>query len=151
MIIDKLEQIDRYPQLAEIKDAVREFLHRVETEDLANGRYELMGDNLFVLLQSYPTKEKKDARMEAHKKYADLQYVISGEEVIYYDVAAERKESAPYNPEKDIVFFETVPDKGGILLTAGMFGWYEPQDAHMPCVTGNEVSSVRKAVFKVRL
>ena len=33
------------------------------------GKYEIKGDEVFAILQSYDTKEEADCKLEAHKKY----------------------------------------------------------------------------------
>ena len=89
MIFDKIENLDRYREFAEYGKLIRDFIKQDKSEHLAEGRYELDGENLFALVQTYETKDKDDARMEAHIKYADLQFMEEGEERIYVDFADE--------------------------------------------------------------
>ena len=42
-----------------------------------------VNDHLFFLVQKYRTKAQNDARFESHRRYADLQYVVSGEETAW--------------------------------------------------------------------
>ena len=42
-------------------------------------------------------------------------------------------------------------NKGGTLLSAGMFGYYGPQDAHMPCIMVDGPEKGIKVVFKIRV
>ena len=102
-------------------------------------------------VQTYVTKQKSGARLESHRKYADLQYICRGEEMIYYDSAEGLEAEEDYDPEKDIAFYREGADRGGIRLTEGMFGYYGPQDAHMPCIQSAEKCPVKKVVFKIRL
>ena len=61
------------------------------------------------------------------------------------------REKAPYNPEKDVTFYED--DKAGTeyLLKAGDFVVVYPDDVHMPKVRSGEPCRVKKAVVKVRI
>lgn len=150
MIADKLSDLGKYPQLAPFEQDIRAFLGRMD-EGLPDGRYDLRGDALFALVQRYDSKPKEGARMESHRLYADLQYIYSGKEWIYFDFSDELTVSEDRTPESDILFYEVRPDKGGTLLSAGMFGYYAPQDAHMPCIMADAPESVEKVVFKIRV
>ena len=77
MITDKLVNLKKYPEFAAYAEDMIAFAERVEKENLEDGRYELQGENLFALLQTYVTKNVEEARMETHKIYNDLQYVVS--------------------------------------------------------------------------
>lgn len=151
MIVDKIENIDRYPQLREIASQITTFVKNMEEQNLENGKYALQGDCLYAIVQRYTTKEKTEARLESHRKYADLQYIHRGEETIFYDSVDDLEIEEDYNPEKDIAFYKAKADKGGIRLKEGMFGYYEPQDAHMPCISSAEKCQVIKIVFKILL
>lgn len=151
MITDKLKNLSNYPQLAKYEKDIIEFVERLNKESLAEGKYELKGEELFALVQRYETKEKAGARMESHVKYADLQYINKGEEIIYYDTAEDLTVVEDRRPDADILFYEIQEDKGGIVLSPGMFGYYAPVDAHMPCIKSKEVMEVEKVVFKILL
>ena len=56
------------------------FLRDNDLEKLELKRYDLDGNNLYVTISEYNTKNPEDAKFEAHKKYIDIQYVISGSE-----------------------------------------------------------------------
>lgn len=152
MIVDKLEHIGYYPLLAAYEDEIKKFVRRMEEEFLEEGRYDLNGDKLFALVQRYETKEKAEARMESHKIYADIQYIHEGEEMIFVDFAEDLivQEDKRISGE-DILFYEKKEDKGGIVLSKGMFGYYGLQDAHMPCIKISKSMQVVKIVFKLKL
>lgn len=151
MIVDHIKNIRRYPQFEEYAEAIMEFIEKCRREFLPAGRYDLLADNrLYALMQYYETKPKEEGRMESHRAYADLQFVLSGRETIFYDLAEELTIAEDQSREKDIIFYEGRPDKGGIVLAAGMFACYEPQDAHMPCIRcGEDTEKVEKIVFKI--
>ena len=150
MIADKLTNLTKYPEFAAYADDMLAFVERVEKENLEDGRYELQGDNLFALLQSYVTKNIEDVRMESHKIYSDLQYIVSGEEYIYWTPVDELEVEEDRTPDADIVFYKNCPDKGSNYLTAGMFGVYFPWDGHRPSVAAGEPAPIKKIVFKFK-
>lgn len=149
MIADLLKNADLYKTLpARIREGI-EYLQKTDLSSLEVGRYELDGDRLFVLIQEYTPKTLDVAKMEAHRNYADIQYIIEGREQMGYMPVDAATETVPYNPEKDVVFFEG----NGDLMTyeQGMFGIFFPQDGHMPGVGLEGCEKVKKAVVKIRL
>lgn len=153
MIVDHIKNMERYPQFAEYAEKIMEFIEKCSGGTLPEGRCDLLPDDkLFATAQCYETKPKEQGRMESHKKYADLQYILSGREIIYYDLTEELTIEEDETPEKDVIFYRERPDKGGTLLTAGMFGYYEPQDAHKPGIRGGDsAEKTEKIVFKIRM
>ena len=150
MIADKLSNLNVYPELAEYEADILGFLEKME-QNIPDGRYDLRGDELFALVQRYESKPLEGAKMESHKLYADLQYIYSGKEWIYVDFADELTVCDDRTPAADILFYEVRPNKGGSLLSSGMFGYYGPQDAHMPCIMVDGPEKVEKVVFKIRV
>ena len=53
------------------------------------------------------------------------------------------------SPEADIIFYKSGPEQGYTLLEAGMFGFYAPEDGHMPCIAVTEAQPATKIVFKI--
>jgi len=126
------------------------FLEEKDLSCLKPGRYELEGADLFVIVDEYVTKDEVDALFEAHKKYADIQYVVWGEEKIGILPLIKTTVEIPYNDEKDIVFLDS-EDKNYRLATPDRFFIFFPEDAHQPCVKINENTKIRKVVVKVRI
>ncbi len=126
------------------------FLASNKPATLKLGKYELDGENLFAAIDEYPTKNEEDARFEAHRKYADIQYIVSGEEKIGVTKLKNTKITESYNKSKDIAFL-TAPDNNYRLANPKTFFIFFPDDAHRPCVKTGENSTVRKVVIKVRI
>ena len=78
----------------------------LKEEDLATmavGTYEVDGD-FYFMIQEYETKEVADCRLETHKNYTDIQWIISGEEAIdTVNVAGLTVEEA-YDADRDVAF-----------------------------------------------
>ena len=62
MIFDKIENLDRYREFAEYGKLIRDFIKQDKSEYLAEGRYELDGENLFALVQTYETVDEIAAK-----------------------------------------------------------------------------------------
>ncbi|MCD7817907.1 MAG: YhcH/YjgK/YiaL family protein [Lachnospiraceae bacterium] len=150
MIVDKIENLAFYPLLQKHEELIKAFIERLDEEDLAEGHYDL-ADDMFALVQRYSTKPMEGALMESHKEYADIQYIHQGEEIIYVDFTDELTVAEDRTPDSDILFYERREPLGGNLLKKGMFGYYAPQDAHMPCITAKKPCDIVKVVFKVKV
>jgi YhcH/YjgK/YiaL family protein len=147
MIIDTLENAGRYECLHVRFKAAFHFLKNTNLEALPEGRFEIDGDRLFVLTQTYQTKPLEGGKLEAHRKYIDIQFVVSGEEYIGYAPLADQKPVEPFQVEKDIGFFHG--DASLTKISAGMFAIFYPNDAHLPSRYLQAAAPVRKIVIKV--
>jgi len=114
-------------------------------------RYDIDGNNLYAMLSEYPSKKEEDARYESHKKYADIQYVVSGHELISVTKENELKEILqPYDESKDIMFM-TVNKIENHKADPGIFFIFFPEDLHRPGLRDGDSTLIRKMVVKVKL
>ncbi len=140
------EQVKMTPNL----EKAFEFLKTTDLGSLADGRIEVEGAQVYVLVQSYETLPPEAARFEAHKKYLDIQYVAAGEEVIGWAPLHRMVDCTPYNEAKD-VFNGKVPSgtMSRVQLAAGELAILYPSDAHAPKVAAGQPGPVKKIVVKV--
>ena len=127
-----------------------EVIKGVKFDEMELGKH-VINDDLFILLQSYETKTSEEARYEAHKNYVDIQYIIEGTEAIYVAPITIMEETAPYSPEKDVVFYNDIDQAAAAVLTSGGYAVLYPADAHKPCVMVDGPATVKKIVGKVRI
>jgi len=127
------------------------FLRDNDLSALELKRYDIDGNNVYAPVNEYLTKNEEDARYEAHREYIDIQYVVSGRELIgVAPISARADELEPYNQANDIEFF-TVRGGENRLATPGKFFIFFPEDAHRPGLKDVDNSPVRKVVVKVRV
>jgi YhcH/YjgK/YiaL family protein len=86
--------------------------------------------------------------MEAHRKYIDVQYIVSGTEQMGIAAFQHQTISKAYNAEKDYLLVADAPDYF-IRVTPGMFTIFFPTDLHMPNLIDKTATTVRKVVMKV--
>ncbi len=149
--IDKAVLVKEYFKNKDRWNQAFKFLKENDLATMEANRYDIDGDNLFVMVSDYDTKNPEDAKFEAHRKYADIQYVAGGSELIRLaPLASQDSVITAYNPEKDIEFIAIT---GGILnkATPENFFIFFPENAHSPGIKELENSPVRKIVVKVRL
>jgi YhcH/YjgK/YiaL family protein len=111
------------------------------------GRYDLKG-GIYYMVQSYETKHESEGFFEAHRKYIDLQYVVNGKERHDYAYLSALKIKEPYNPEKDVEFYDG--SGSSLILDTQFFAIYFPEDAHKPNLRHkNEAEKMLKVVAKI--
>lgn len=130
------------------------FIEEKRPEELEVGRYEIDGEKLFAMVSISETEPKQDRKPEAHDRYIDIQYLVSGAgEVI--GVSRRSADSVPsedYLGSRDIAFFTDVKDETDVLLRPGMFAVFFPDDIHRPlCAVGEKGDAVKKVVVKIAL
>ena len=148
MILDKLELWNAYDWRGERFEKGFRFLAAM-TPDIADGRYAIDGEDVFCSISAYDTAPLEGKEYEAHRQYADIQYMMRGEESILWAPVSGLTVTKPYTP--DIEFYALSDSPSDVVLTDGLFCVFFPQDAHAPCITHGQSPSVRKAVVKVRI
>ncbi len=148
MVIDKIKNSELYESLHPRFAKAFAFISKTDFSKLDDGKYEIENDDIFAIVQEYNTKDKKEAKLEAHRKYIDIQYIHSGVELI--GVAALNNQiPITDDTEKDLAFYEG--DASFIKLEAGMFAIFFPDDLHMPGIKLTQSTKVKKVVIKVRV
>ena len=130
-----------YPQL----DVVFDFIIKNISAKTPDGKC-FITKEIYAIVQTCLPKPKKEQLLEKHKKYIDLQYVISGNEKIgwkFFDKSF--KTLKRYNPKKDISFYKNIPDTY-IKLKKGEFAIFFPDDTHAPLCCKNKV---KKCIVKI--
>lgn len=114
-------------------------------------RYDIDGNNVYAPISEYLTKDDTAARYEAHREYIDLQYVISGRELIGLAPLSDVKDIlVPYDAAKDIEFM-TVNQITNLTATPDRFFIFFPSDVHRPGLKEGVNSPVRKVVVKIKV
>ncbi len=150
MILDTLANWRLYEGLSELRHAF-EFLGKGGFDQGAS-RIEIDGSRLFALPQTYTPKALAEGRFEAHRRYADIQYVISGAEMMGYAPLEALAVETPYDGEKDIEFYHKPEAFSRLVVAGGSFAVFYPQDGHMPGIRiGDADGAVQKVVMKVLL
>jgi len=150
MVVTDLEHFaDQVVMTPAMKKAVA-FLKKGGLAQLADGRVEIDGDTCFALVQSYDTIVAAEPKFEGHRKYIDVQFVVSGEEVIGWAMVGRAQVTVQYMPDKDI-WLGPVPvaDITPVRLSAGHAAVLYPVDAHAPKLAAGKSTFVKKVVVKV--
>jgi len=90
-------------------------------------------------------RPRDKAPLEAHRRYIDVQYVLSGADEMGWRALSDCKSPGGYDAARDIEFFTDEPAAWATVST-GEFAIFFPHDAHAP-LTGR--GDIHKVVVKV--
>lgn len=149
MIFDSLDNAQFYHPLSnKIKEAFN-FIKSTDWKNLAPGKY-VYNEDIYANLQEYDTKKPEDAEFEVHRDNYDIQYVISGEEVMGFGSLDDFKVTKEYDKEKDVAFGEC--PSSNVLVKEGYFTFFAPKDVHKPCLNvANQTKKVKKVIVKIKI
>ena len=127
-----------------------QYLKKTDLTNAGLGKTALEGESLFASVAEYLPKNKEEVRYESHEKYIDIQYVISGKELMGITTRDKVIVDEDYNEEKDIVFYKS--ESGDYrLATPRNFLVFFPDDMHRPSVSTGDSVLVKKVVVKVKV
>ncbi len=147
MIIDQLENSGIYNRIGDRFTKALNYLASTDFSRVESGKYEIEGKDIYAIVSEYQTKSETDAKWEAHHNYADVQYIVSGEERMGYAPLETMEIKEAYNPEKDVIILQGTGDY--VTATPGTFVVFFPHDAHQPTVSIGNGGFVKKVVVKV--
>lgn len=150
--LNQREMAIRYHSNPELWEKAFSYLAEQNLEELDSGRHEIQGSDLFVMVSEYVPKNVDSVRFEAHRTYADIQYVASGQEQISIVPIDETVIVEAYDEDRDVMFLTAVESTDRIASPDKFFVLF-PNDAHRPSVKVNQEDStvVKKIVVKVKL
>lgn len=149
MIFDHLENAGNYANLHPLFRKAFDYLGSQDFSSVPNGQYEIDGTRLFAIVNSYETEPAEMRFWEGHKKYIDIQYIVSGKERMGVARRSQMTETQAYDVEKDFSKFEGRGDE--IEVRPGYFTVFFPADVHMPNLAAGTPEQVKKVVLKVQV
>lgn len=147
MIIDTLQNFEKYISLNPLFETVAQFLKTHPLDALEAGKHPILGEDLFVNIQTAKGKTPEEAVMETHRVMADIQIPLSCEETYGY-IPSDHLPDGEYDETNDITKFPGIAAQSFVTCCPGMFAVFFPQDGHAPCIS--EQPEIKKAIFKVR-
>lgn len=153
MIVVSLQDTQQIAQLSEAFQEALVYVEKHKSDDTPDGKVEFDGTAMYAIYQTRPSKAMKDnPRFEAHKRYADVQFLVEGEEYMGWAPFASLEPTDDYNDTKDVVHGTVAPGEFTLLkYGAGQAVILFPEDAHAPGVAIDEPAHTKKIIVKVAL
>ena len=148
MIYDHIDRISLYRFSAPAMKAF-EFLKTL-TPDTPEATYEIIGRDVYAMVQSYDTEAEPPPILEAHRNYIDIQYCIAGAEYIAVSPLDESTLKTPYDDAKDAAFYYAQKMMSLCAMTRGRFVLLFPTDEHFAKMAAEVPCRIKKAVVKLR-
>ena len=149
MIFDTISYLPQYLPL-DVRKILESFMVQL-CPDMSDGKCWIQEPDVFAQISSYQTKPPHEGRFESHKRYADIQILLSGSEIIDATPLDGLVPETEYDEQNDIRFYKKTDEPAVRLLMApGSFALFFPQDAHCPQLTSHTgVANVKKVVIKI--
>jgi len=149
MIIDTISRHEAYHFLGTNIALGLKWLSGFSPE-MPDGRYEIAGDHVYALVQSYQTVPAEEKKFESHRLYIDIQYVAAGSELIYYAPVDSLKSVTEYQAENDYHLYADPAASTPLHLEPGSLALFYPHDGHKPGCGNGGITQIKKVVIKVR-
>ncbi|HUZ46723.1 MAG TPA: YhcH/YjgK/YiaL family protein [Terriglobia bacterium] len=144
--MDDITNEERWRKLHPGFAAAFRFLRETKLDQLPDGRQEIDGSRLYALVVRGQGHGQEMAKMEAHRRYIDIQYSATAPDVVgWKQISTCRNPVGPYSEKKDIQFFLDAADSW-VTVPQGSFAIFFPEDAHAPMAVDGPI---HKVVVKV--
>lgn len=120
------------------------------SQDNPDGEQAIHDRDIYANFMTAETQPREKLLVEAHKKYIDVHYCISGGERIEWapeDTLAIQKN---YDQEKDVALFFPAEKAESVLMTAGKFAVFFPGEGHMPKIEDGINKTIKKVIVKIK-
>ena len=147
MIIDTIENLNKYVGLNPLFADVIEFLKANDIRTMEPGKYPIRDKDLFLNLTVAKGRGPEKAVLETNINMIDIQIPISCEETFGYTPFCDLP-AFDYNAEKDVTLYGDTKPQTYVTLKPLQMAIFFPQDGHAPCIADNP--EIKKAIFKVK-
>ena len=114
------------------------YVAQTDFDAMEDGVYEIDGKMMFAQVFTYTSKPAAECRPELHRKYLDVQFWISGEELFGVAPIHGVGNCVEEIDERDLYFYDGVANESFVHATKGCYAVFFPNDVHRPgtCVDG---------------
>lgn len=146
MIFDTLKNKALYYACHKDFEKSFDFIEKAIREDLPLGKYEIDGTKVFANIQEYEPQPDNGV-FEGHRNYIDIQFILSGNELMECVEIDACTSIQPYKPDCEL--FQTEANTAKLECGANTFAVFFPNDIHKPGKILKENETVKKIVVKV--
>ena len=105
---------------------------------------------MYVNVHGYETRERPGCLWESHRHTVDIQFCISGGELIDWGLGLPASPSVRYNAEKDTDFWASdTPVVQTLSMVQGLLVVFFPGELHRPMMVDGQHGTVKKLVVKI--
>ena len=150
MLLGDLSRADYAKSLPPVFARLCEKLKSLDLANLPLGWQDLE-EGIRMNVMAFETSPAEDKKAEMHRKFIDIQLLISGTEMLEYGLSEpDLTKFDEYREEDDYQLTEMIDHKNDLVLQPNMFAIFLPYEPHKP---GNSVNGknaqLKKLVVKV--
>jgi len=152
MVYDQIYNLKKYKTLLPNLEKLEEYLLHHNPRELPLGEIRV-DEDLILKVKEYVPRSKAEARWEAHRVFADVQYVVRGHELMGVAPLKEMIPNDAYNSVSDSIHADHDRPGEFFPLKEGAFMLLMPEDVHMPSLRDDTEAeeTVFKIIAKVRI
>ncbi|MES2762460.1 MAG: YhcH/YjgK/YiaL family protein [Bacteroidota bacterium] len=148
MIINNISYKERYTNLHPQFTQAFDFINGFVPQKNIPGKIDIDGDTVFAIYSEPENANSNLSKLESHRKYIDIHFIISGSELFgWMPLLSCKSPIGDFNVEDDYILYDDKEFKK-IQLTQSDFVIVYPEDTHAP---GLETSDLKKLVIKIKL
>ncbi len=148
MILDTKNNLGLYKNIHPKFRVACDFIENTNLKILTPKRYDIDNDNVYAIVSTTTGRGRENAKLEAHRKYIDLQYVIDGtDEIGWCDINKCKYKETEYDLEKDVILYKDTPSVW-VKLEHKTCALFFPSDAHAPLAG---VGEMKRLVIKIKV
>lgn len=149
MLSGNINHLDR---LSYVDNRIHDYVLKsvaLAKENQEDGKFEINGDDVFLILVTAMTEPAEHRKSEIHYNYIDIQLLLKGDEVFGISGYTEA-EYLDKEFENDVCFLPEIENEDFVTLHEGDFVIFYPGEAHRPlCSAGDSPQQIRKAIIKI--
>lgn len=132
-------------------DKAIEYLRKIDVNEADAGNRVEVNDNFFYNIQSYETSYAEKCELESHRKYVDIQIIVTGRECMDLVDISRLSLKKSYDEIKDVIFWNIPNRMSKTTLVAGDCIVLYPETAHRGAQCIDRPEQVLKIVGKVMI
>ena len=150
MIVGSLKILKNYNGISKALDKAIDIVLTKKFDSLVDG-LNVIDEDITITQLTYVGKEKEKAIPEEHFSHLDMQILLKGQELCFFEDKKEKEYEihTEYNEAKDVIKYNTSLSNSFILNTEN-FVIYYPNDIHQPSVKIDD-EEIIKLVIKVKI
>jgi YhcH/YjgK/YiaL family protein len=150
MIIGRISERGSEHFYSPALNSALEFLRNTDFTNIANGKIEIDGTNLFAIVSEMNTRYAEEALGESHEQHTDIHFLLQGSELIGFTVSPlQSAVDRDLLETDDALLYREVQEELFVQLHAGMYAVFQPGEIHRPGCCGGAPEQIRKVVVKI--
>ena len=150
MVVDTLDNLEKYVSLNPLFADVVKFIKDNDLSKLEDGKHFIKEGNLFVNITTAHGKSEEDAVFETHRKMIDIQIPLDNEETYGYTPLADLPE-VEYNEAKDVTKYPGVKAQTLVTCKPGQFAIFSHASVVVISTRLSSRLRIKEEIFKIKL